>query len=86
MGLTIVHGIVLGLSGAVRVTSTPGQGTSFAVYLPIHLPTEAVAGSAVPVGCMQQLQPLMKKTAERSHPGPGRHDELPRDIFTPVGK
>jgi signal transduction histidine kinase len=55
MGLTIVHGIVLGHGGAVRVTSTPGQGSSFSVYLPIHLPAEAVAGSAVPVGGNQQL-------------------------------
>jgi hypothetical protein len=42
MGLTIVHGIVLGHGGAVRVTSTPGQGSSFSVYLPLsNLPAEA---------------------------------------------
>jgi PAS domain S-box-containing protein len=54
MGLAIVHGIVTGHGGAITVESTPGQGTTFAVYLPCSdrsstaaVPTEEpVAGGA----------------------------------------
>jgi PAS domain S-box-containing protein len=35
MGLAIVHGIVTAHKGAITVDSTPGEGTTFAVYLPI---------------------------------------------------
>jgi len=34
MGLAIVHGIVTSYSGAITVKSTPGNGTTFAIYLP----------------------------------------------------
>lgn len=34
LGLAIVHGIVTGLQGIVHVDSTPGQGSTFTVYLP----------------------------------------------------
>lgn len=34
MGLAVVHGIVADLGGAVRVFSTPGEGSTFEVYLP----------------------------------------------------
>jgi CheY-like chemotaxis protein len=34
MGLAVVHGIVTGHGGAMTVTSTPGQGSLFTVYLP----------------------------------------------------
>lgn len=34
MGLAVVHGIVASHEGAMTVASTPGQGTTFAVYLP----------------------------------------------------
>ena len=35
LGLAISHRIVEEHRGALRVTSTPGKGTSFACYLPI---------------------------------------------------
>jgi signal transduction histidine kinase len=41
LGLSISYGIVERHGGAIRVTSEPGQGTSFQVVLPIHAPTEA---------------------------------------------
>ncbi|WP_130472112.1 PAS domain S-box protein [Candidatus Magnetaquicoccus inordinatus] len=35
LGLSVVHGIVTGHHGAIHVQSTPGQGSLFAVYLPM---------------------------------------------------
>jgi CheY-like chemotaxis protein len=35
LGLSVVHGIVRSHGGAVKVQSTPGQGSSFHVYLPL---------------------------------------------------
>jgi PAS domain S-box-containing protein len=35
MGLAVVHGIVKSLNGMVSVTSRPGEGSLFTVYLPI---------------------------------------------------
>ena len=34
MGLAVLHGIVTHHGGAVTVHSTPGQGTTFDIYLP----------------------------------------------------
>ena len=34
LGLSLVHGIVTELGGAIEVESTPGKGTAFTVYLP----------------------------------------------------
>jgi signal transduction histidine kinase/CheY-like chemotaxis protein len=34
MGLAVVHGIVISHGGAIRLQSTPGQGTTCEVYLP----------------------------------------------------
>lgn len=36
MGLAVIHGIVSDMGGGITVASTPGQGASFEVYLPVH--------------------------------------------------
>ncbi len=35
LGLSLVHGIVIDLGGAIDVTSTAGEGTSFEIWLPV---------------------------------------------------
>ena len=35
LGLSLVHGIVTDLGGAIDVTSTAGEGTSFEIWLPV---------------------------------------------------
>ena len=36
LGLSVVHGIVQSYGGAITVHSSPGAGTGFHVYLPVH--------------------------------------------------
>ena len=46
LGLSLVYGIVMDSGGAVEVTSTPGEGSCFAVYLPLVDAPAAVADDA----------------------------------------
>jgi PAS domain S-box-containing protein len=49
MGLAIVHGIVTSHQGAIAVTSAPGQGTTFSIYLPrVEEPPPSDEPAAVP--------------------------------------
>jgi signal transduction histidine kinase/ActR/RegA family two-component response regulator len=36
LGLSVVHGIINNYGGAIAVDSTPGEGTTFSIYLPKH--------------------------------------------------
>lgn len=56
MGLATVHGIVKDCQGAVTVTSQPGSGTTFRVYLPL---------------CEGRFQPDLKATRQLLHPPAG---------------
>ena len=53
MGLSIAHGIVASHGGAISVTSTPGEGTTFRVYLPlldVEATQEATPEQEIPGG------------------------------------
>lgn len=45
MGLAVIHGIVSDMDGAITVSSSPGEGSSFSVYLPVHIGDSDVSTS-----------------------------------------
>ncbi|MFO1449246.1 MAG: PAS domain S-box protein [Opitutaceae bacterium] len=47
LGLAVVHGIMQGHDGVVRVFSEPGRGSQFYLYFPVHL-SEAVEPPSMP--------------------------------------
>jgi PAS domain S-box-containing protein len=50
LGLSVVHGIVSSYGGAVRLTSEPGKGTTFEVFLPASEKLADVQTKAVVMG------------------------------------
>jgi len=46
LGLSVVHGIVTSMGGAISVESTVGKGTTFRVYLPMAQSAVSALGAA----------------------------------------
>ncbi len=53
LGLSVVHGIVKRHNGAISVDSTPGQGSSFHIYLPLADVPPAAAAAPAPSAPLQ---------------------------------
>lgn len=59
MGLAVTYRIIHEIGGAIDVESTPGEGTSFHVYLPvIQPPTRETAGDGVGIGPERSSSPI----------------------------
>ncbi len=54
LGLAVIHGIAQSAQGFVRVKSAPGQGSTFAVYLPALQEKIATVDKSVPIVPPQQ--------------------------------
>ncbi|MEQ1782610.1 MAG: ATP-binding protein [Hyphomonadaceae bacterium] len=48
LGLSMIHGLAVQLNGALRLSSTPGQGTRADLYLPVSTRPIEVSESAMP--------------------------------------
>ena len=75
MGLSVVHGIVKGLDGYIRVSSSPQKGTEFNILIPEHKETFAVPASREksppPAGKGQKIllvddEPIVLEALERT--------------------
>jgi PAS domain S-box-containing protein len=73
LGLSLVYGIVMDSGGAIEVTSTPGKGSCFAVYLPlVDAPVAAADDARVPLArgkgervlVVDDEEPLLAVTCE----------------------
>ena len=61
LGLAVVHGIVRAAGGAVRISSEPGRGTAFHVFLPCVGVAAGAADEATAVG--KESTPLPREAA-----------------------
>lgn len=54
LGLAVVHGIAQSVQGFVRVKSTPGEGSTFAVYIPALQEKDGAGYEPVPIAPRQR--------------------------------
>jgi PAS domain S-box-containing protein len=70
MGLAMVHGIVTSHEGAITVTSTLGEGTTFAIYVPrFHEDIANLAGSEGPMPTGSERILMVDDEAALAHMG-----------------
>jgi PAS domain S-box-containing protein len=55
LGLSVAHGIVAAHGGAMSVDSAPGIGTTFRVYLPVHVATQR---AELPTSVLPEPSPM----------------------------
>jgi two-component system cell cycle sensor histidine kinase/response regulator CckA len=82
MGLAVVHGIVTNHSGAITVESAPGQGTTFAIYLPrLDRAVEDEAATQTPPPTGNERILFVDDTAEIAHIGREVLESLGYDVL-----
>jgi CheY-like chemotaxis protein len=76
LGLSVVHGVVLGARGALALGTRPGEGTTVDVFLPVVEPVEAdeaarfpaprdIAGAVLVVDDEEEVRDMMSLVLER---------------------
>src|SRR6185436_9363964 len=69
LGLAVVHGIVTDLGGAIHVSTRPGQGSLFDVYLPRSDAEPIAIAGRIP----RRSEPLRRNRARSNHAGIDGH-------------
>jgi len=91
IGLALVHELALLHGGAVRVTSAPGQGSTFTVTIPrgkAHLPAERIRAAGKPVSSALGAGPYVEEALhwlpKSKRPTPSIVDEQLRPEHVPT--
>ncbi len=62
LGLTIVHRVIHEHKGSIRVASIPGEGTTFTIELPLHVPSGKSRGNLPCLKLRQKFWSWMMKS------------------------
>jgi PAS domain S-box-containing protein len=81
LGLAVVHGIITDHGGAITVESTPGQGTTFVIYLPRSAsPSEVAPDTEAPIRKAQGRILFVDDEAALAHIGQTMLTHLGYDV------